>query len=149
MTSSSSPSPSVPAAPPRFVGGWLLGCAGMAFGAVVLGGVTRLTESGLSMVDWKLFGRRPPITDQEWEAELDKYRQSPEYIYKNANIGMDDFKWIWHMEYGHRMWGRAIGAVFYVPAAIMWAKGYFNRAMNIRVVAMGALLGFQGLLGEN
>ena len=84
---------------------------------------------------------------QEWEAEFDKYRGSPEYVYKNADISMEDFKFIWAMEYGHRMWGRTIGAVFYIPAAVMWAKGFFNKAMKIRVVAMGSLLGFQGLLG--
>ena len=84
---------------------------------------------------------------QEWEAEFDKYRGSPEYVYKNADISMDDFKFIWSMEYGHRMWGRTIGAVFYIPAAVMWAKGFFNKAMKVRVVAMGSLLGFQGLLG--
>ena len=60
---------------------------------------------------------------------------------------MDDFKFIWSMEYGHRMWGRTIGAVFYIPAAVMWAKGYFNKAMKVRVVAMGTLLACQGLLG--
>ena len=64
---------------------------------------------------------------QEWEAEFDKYRGSPEYVYKNADISMDDFKFIWSMEYGHRMWGRTIGAVFYIPAAVMWAKGFFNK----------------------
>ena len=85
---------------------------------------------------------------QEWEAEFDKYRGSPEYVYKNADISMDDFKFIWSMEYGHRMWGRTIGAVFYIPAAVMWAKGFFNKAMKVRVVAMGTLLGFQGLLGR-
>ena len=78
---------------------------------------------------------------------MDKYRGSPEYVHKNANISMEDFKFIWSMEYGHRMWGRTIGAVFYIPAAVMWAKGYFNKAMKVRVVAMGALLAFQGLLG--
>jgi len=137
----------VAAAPPRIVGYWLLGCAGMSFVAVALGGITRLTESGLSMVDWKLFGRRPPMSLEEWEAEFDKYRGSPEYVHKNANISMDDFKFIWSMEYGHRMWGRTIGAVFYIPAAVMWAKGYFNKAMKVRVVAMGTLLACQGLLG--
>ena len=77
---------------PRIVGHWLLGCAGMAFGAVALGGITRLTESGLSMVDWKLFGRPPPADAQAWEEEFDKYKQSPEFKYKNADISMEDLK---------------------------------------------------------
>ena len=66
-----------------------------AFGAVVLGGVTRLTESGLSMVDWKLFGRPPPMTLEAWEAEFDKYKESPEYKWKHTDITLEDFKFIW------------------------------------------------------
>ena len=63
-----------------------------------------MTESGLSMVDWKLLGRPPPSNEAEWQIEYDKYAQSPEFKYKNADITMSDFKWIWYMEYGHRMW---------------------------------------------
>ena len=123
------------------------GIAGMAFGAIALGGITRLTESGLSMVDWKLFGRKPPTTLKEWQIEFEKYQQSPEYKYKNTEITLEEFKFIWWMEYGHRMWGRTIGAVYYIPAGIMWAKGMFSPALKKRVVAGGALLLFQGLLG--
>eukprot|EP00095_Tigriopus_kingsejongensis_P000231 maker-scaffold55_size446313-snap-gene-2.15 protein:Tk00231 transcript:maker-scaffold55_size446313-snap-gene-2.15-mRNA-1 annotation:"AGAP001744-PA" len=132
---------------PRVVGYWLLGLSGMAFGAVAIGGLTRLTESGLSMVDWKLLGRSPPATEAEWLIEYNKYAESPEYKYKNSNITMSDFKFIWYMEYGHRMWGRTIGAVFYLPAAIMWAKGYFNAGMKKRIGFLGVLLACQGLLG--
>ena len=120
------------------------GIAGMAFGAVVLGGVTRLTESGLSMVDWKLFGRKPPTTLAEWEIEFDKYKQSPEFKYKHTDITLEDFKFIWWMEYGHRMWGRTIGGFYYIPAGIMWAKGMFTPAIKKKVVIGGALLLFQG-----
>jgi len=132
---------------PRIVGWWMGGIAGMAFGAVVLGGVTRLTESGLSMVDWKLFGRKPPTTAEEWQIEFDKYKESPEYKYKNTNITVEEFKFIWWMEYGHRMWGRTIGAFYYIPAGIMWAKGMFSPAIKKRVVIGGGLLLCQGLLG--
>jgi len=132
---------------PRIVGWWMGGIAGMAFGAVVLGGVTRLTESGLSMVDWKLFGRKPPTTLEEWEVEFEKYKQSPEYKYKHTDITLEDFKFIWWMEYGHRMWGRTIGAFYYIPAGIMWAKGMFSPAIKKRVIVGGGLLLFQGLLG--
>ena len=124
------------------------GIAGMAFGAVVLGGVTRLTESGLSMVDWKLFGRKPPTTAEEWQIEFDKYKESPEFKYKNADITVEDFKFIWWMEYGHRMWGRTIGLFYYIPAGIMWAKGMFSPAIKKRVVIGGGLLLFQGKLYE-
>ena len=78
---------------------------------MILGGVTRLTESGLSMVDWKLFGRPPPKNAEEWNIEFDKYKESPEFKIKNSEISMEDFKFIWYMEYGHRMWGRCIGKI--------------------------------------
>ena len=88
------------------------------------------------------------MTDEAWMIELEKYQQSPEYKYKNSDITMDDFKFIWLMEYGHRMWGRTIGAVYYIPAAAMWAMGYFTPAIKKRVVIGGVLLGCQGLLGN-
>lgn len=134
-------------ASPRVVGWWLAGCAGMCAGAVILGGVTRLTESGLSMTDWKLLGRPPPSGAEEWELEFNKYKESPEFKWKNSEITMEEFKFIWYMEYGHRMWGRTIGAMFYIPAGIMWARGMFSPAVKRRVLVAGGLLAFQGLLG--
>jgi len=131
----------------RVVGWWMAGCAGMCIGAVVLGGVTRLTESGLSMTDWNLMGRPPPRTAEEWELEFDKYKQSPEFKWKNSDITLENFKFIWYMEYGHRMWGRSIGAFFYLPAIGFWASGMLNKAVKKRVLLAGGLLGFQGLLG--
>jgi len=132
---------------PRAVGWWLGGCAGMCVGAVVLGGVTRLTESGLSMTDWNLVGRPPPRTREEWEEEFEKYKLSPEFKWKNFDITMEDFKFIWYMEYGHRMWGRSIGAFFYLPAIGFWLSGKLTPALKKRVLLAGGLLGFQGLLG--
>jgi cytochrome c oxidase assembly protein subunit 15 len=134
-------------ATPRVVGWWMAGCAGMCAGAVALGGLTRLTESGLSMTDWTLLGKPPPMNQEDWLEEFEKNKQSPEFKYTNFNITLEEFKFIWYMEYGHRMWGRTIGAFFYIPAGIMWAKGMFSPWVKKRVVAMGALLAFQGLLG--
>lgn len=131
----------------RAVGWWMAGCAGMCIGAVVLGGVTRLTESGLSITDWSLMGRPPPSSGEDWQVEFDKYKESPEFKWKNSEITMNEFKFIWYMEYGHRMWGRSIGAVFYLPAIAFWARGMFSPAVKKRVLFAGALLGFQGLLG--
>lgn len=132
----------------KITGYWLLGCAGLVVGSVVLGGVTRLTESGLSMVDWHLIkGMKPPRTQEEWEKEFEKYQKYPEYKYSNQDISLTQFKWIWYMEYAHRMWGRMVGAVFYLPAAYFWYKGWFNRGMKIRVGVFGALIMCQGLLG--
>nr|CAG4640801.1 EOG090X04TT [Eulimnadia texana] len=131
----------------KLVGTWLATCSGMVFGAVVIGGLTRLTESGLSMVHWKPFGEKLPIGREEWEQEFEKYKEFPEYKILKKDITLEDFKFIWWMEYGHRMWGRLIGAAFFIPAAIFWKKGFFNPAMKKRVVLFGSLLGFQGLLG--
>ncbi|PNF31568.1 Cytochrome c oxidase assembly protein COX15-like protein [Cryptotermes secundus] len=131
----------------KVVGYWLLGCSGMVFGAVVLGGVTRLTESGLSMVTWKLFGEKVPFTKLEWEDEFQKYQQYPEFRIKNKNITLEQFKWIWWMEYGHRMWGRAIGAVFIIPATVFWACGWLKPGMKKRIIAFGTLIALQGLMG--
>lgn len=132
----------------KLTGYWLLGCAGMVIGSVVLGGVTRLTESGLSMVDWHLIkGMKPPRTQDEWEREFQRYQKYPEYKYTNQGISLTEFKWIWYMEYAHRMWGRIVGVVFYLPAAYFWYKGYFNKGLKIRVGVFGLLLLSQGLMG--
>ncbi|XP_022203325.1 cytochrome c oxidase assembly protein COX15 homolog [Nilaparvata lugens] len=131
----------------KAVGYWLLGCSGMVFGAVILGGVTRLTESGLSMVTWRLLGEKLPITESEWKAEFAKYQQYPEFKMKNQSITLEEFKWIWWMEYGHRMWGRLIGASFYMPATFFWAKGWLTPVMKKRVAFFGALIAAQGLMG--
>lgn len=132
------------------IGLWLAGCSGMVVGAVVLGGVTRLTESGLSMVDWKLIKDMiPPKNEEEWIQEFEKYKEYPEYKYvnKERDMTLNEFKFIFYMEWGHRMWGRATGIVFLLPAAYFLSKGYFNPAMKKRIGVFSALLGFQGFLG--
>jgi len=135
----------------RRIGKWLLGCAGMVYGAVALGGITRLTESGLSMVNWDLFKTmKPPLSQLEWEKEFERYKEYPEY--KHRTNGTDDmtlaqFKFIWTMEYLHRMWGRAIGLAFLIPCSYFWARGRFSRGMKVRMSVAGSLLVSQGLLG--
>ncbi|KAL9919775.1 heme A synthase COX15 [Glossina fuscipes fuscipes] len=131
----------------RNVGKWFLGCGGMVYLAVVLGGVTRLTESGLSMVTWKLTGEKMPRTAEEWEKEFRLYQQYPEFKMKNQNMTLEEFKMIFWMEYIHRMWGRAIGAFFLIPATYFWRKGYFNKTTKNIVLLMGCLIGCQGLMG--
>jgi cytochrome c oxidase assembly protein subunit 15 len=161
--------------PNRTVGLWLAGCSGMVAGAVVLGGITRLTESGLSMTDWSLVKEMfKPTSDKDWQSEFDRYKEFPEwkYLNKDRNMQLDEFKRIFLMEYWHRMWGRAIGLAFGIPvglsvvlfrkllitflltntffpmkALIFWRKGFFNSTMKKRVLAFGSLLGFQGFLG--
>ncbi|XP_053306518.1 cytochrome c oxidase assembly protein COX15 homolog [Spea bombifrons] len=132
----------------RMMGRWLLVCSGMVAGAVILGGVTRLTESGLSMVDWHLIKEmKPPSTQEEWEAEFQKYQQFPEFKILNHDMTLSEFKFIWFMEYSHRMWGRAVGLAYILPAIYFWRKGWFNRGMKGRVLGLCGFVCFQGLLG--
>ncbi|RLN28325.1 cytochrome c oxidase assembly protein COX15 isoform X2 [Panicum miliaceum] len=129
------------------VGVWLFGCASWVFSLVVLGGITRLTRSGLSMTDWKFTGEIPPMSDEAWLVEFEKYKQSPEYMRVNKGMSLEDFKFIYWMEYAHRMWGRALGFVFAGPFAYFIAKGYVTRQLGLRLSALFALGGAQGLIG--
>lgn len=140
---------SVPsAATNRILGRWLLGCSGLVVGAVVLGGVTRLTESGLSMVDWHLVREmKPPQTQAEWEAEFSKYQQFPEFKILNHGMTLPEFKFIFYMEWGHRMWGRLVGLAYILPTMYFWRKGYFTRSMKGKVLGLCGFVFFQGLLG--
>ncbi|OAY70561.1 cytochrome c oxidase assembly protein COX15 [Ananas comosus] len=131
----------------KVVGIWLFGCAAWVFSLVVLGGVTRLTRSGLSMTDWKFTGALPPLSEDQWRLEFEKYQQSPEYKRVNRGMNMEDFKFIYWMEYAHRMWGRALGVVFAVPFAYFLAKGYITRQLGVRLSALFALGAGQGLIG--
>ncbi|KAI1278003.1 Cytochrome c oxidase assembly protein COX15 -like protein [Halotydeus destructor] len=131
----------------KAIGYWLLTCSGFAFSTVVLGGITRLTKSGLSMVDWHLFKEAPPMSREQWEAEFEKYKQFPEFKLKNLDMSLGEFKAIWYMEYMHRSFGRFTGIVFTVPAVVFWARNYFVQSMKKRVLAFGSLILCQGLLG--
>uniref|UniRef100_A0A8C7X2W3 Cytochrome c oxidase assembly homolog 15 (yeast) n=1 Tax=Oryzias sinensis TaxID=183150 RepID=A0A8C7X2W3_9TELE len=146
---SSTPAATVPsAATNRIVGRWLLGCSGLVVGAVVLGGVTRLTESGLSMVDWHLVREmKPPQTQEEWEAEFFKYKQFPEFKILNHEMTLPEFKFIFYMEWGHRMWGRLVGLAYILPTIYFWRKGYFTRSVKGKVLGLCGFVFFQGLLG--
>jgi hypothetical protein len=132
---------------PRSIGYWLLGIGGMVYCMVALGGITRLTESGLSMVDWKLLGRKLPSGDDEWNAEFDKYKQFPEYQLKHYNITLQEYKFIYFMEWFHRMWGRAIGVAFAVPFVVFGARGMLSRSMFKKLAVAMAMGGSQGLIG--
>ncbi|XP_077351061.1 heme A synthase COX15 isoform X1 [Festucalex cinctus] len=132
----------------RIVGRWLLGCSGLVVGAIVLGGVTRLTESGLSMVDWHLVREmKPPQSQAEWEAEFSKYQQFPEFKIMNHNMTLPEFKFIFYMEWGHRMWGRLVGLAYILPTVYFWRKGYFTHSMKGKVLGLCGFVFFQGLLG--
>lgn len=99
------------------------------------------------MSHWKLLGERPPTTHEDWVKEFEYYKQFPEFKLKNQDMTLEEFKFIFWMEYGHRMWGRMIGAFFTLPAVYFWSKGYFNKSMKIKTGILGTLIGLQGLMG--
>ena len=130
------------------IGLWLLVCCAMIFIMVVLGGITRLTESGLSIVDWRpIMGTLPPLGETEWQEAFQRYKTSPEFRKLNFWMTLADFKGIFWFEYIHRVWGRAIGVVFAVPFAYFLLRRRIDRGLGARL-AIGLVLGaLQGVLG--
>ncbi len=127
---------------------WLLVCCALVFAMVVLGGVTRLTGSGLSMVDWRpLMGWLPPITDIQWQRVFELYQNSPEYLKVNSHMDVHAFKSIFWLEYLHRLLGRMIGIIFLVPFLVFLAKGYIRKIEWPKYLLMFVLGGMQGVLG--
>jgi cytochrome c oxidase assembly protein subunit 15 len=132
----------------RIIATWLLIVAGMVFAMVILGGVTRLTHSGLSMVQWRpITGWLPPLSEIEWQAVFQAYRDSPEYQKVNVGMTLAGFKGIFWLEYLHRLWGRLIGAAFLLPFLVFLAKGWVDRRLGVKLLAMLVLGGLQGVLG--
>lgn len=131
----------------KAVGIWLFGSAAWVFSMVILGGITRLTRSGLSMTDWKFTGSLPPLSDEEWLQEFEKYKQSPEYKRVNKGMSLEDFKFIYWMEYAHRMWGRGLGIIFALPFSYFLRKGYITLRLGLKLSALFALGAGQGLIG--
>ena len=154
----------------KIMGGWLMTTSGLVFGIVVVGGLTRLTESGLSITDWRpVKGSIPPLTQEDWEVEFAKYKKSPEYIMyvasscpghplpymlltpfacsENDGMTLDEFKKIFWMEWGHRQLGRFIGLAYVGPFAFFAARGWLRGRMLAATTGIGALIGVQGLIG--
>ena len=127
---------------------WLILCAGVIFAMILLGGVTRLTHSGLSMVEWKpLIGIIPPLTDMEWQATFEKYQQFPEYQKVNDGMSVEEFKSIFIFEYLHRVLGRLIGLIFLIPFLFFYFTKRIHTGLTPKLIVMFILGGFQGLLG--
>lgn len=127
---------------------WLFFVCAMIFCMVIVGGVTRLTESGLSMVNWQpLSGIVPPLNEREWTAEFTAYQQYPEYQKVNQGMSLDEFKSIYYWEYGHRLLGRLIGLVFFAPFLFFLFSGKVSASLKPKLWAMFVLGGVQGLLG--
>jgi heme a synthase len=127
---------------------WLFVCAAMVFAMVVLGGVTRLTESGLSIVEWRpATGFLPPLSSAEWQALFDKYQLTPEFQKRNFWMGLADFQSIFWLEFIHRVWGRVIGIVFLVPFLYFLARGRIGRRLGTHLGVIFLLGAAQGFLG--
>lgn len=132
----------------RHLAYWLLACALVIYGMILLGGVTRLTESGLSMVEWRpIMGIVPPMGEAAWLEVFEKYRQYPEYQKINRGMSLHEFKVIFMYEYLHRVLGRLIGLMFLLPMLIFAALGRIPPRMMPRLLLLFVLGGCQGLLG--
>lgn len=132
----------------RLTASWLFVIAGMVLVMVVLGGLTRLTHSGLSIVEWRpVTGWLPPLTSAEWQAAFDGYRQSPEFLKLNAGMTLTGFQEIFWLEYIHRLWGRLIGVVFFVPAIWLALRGRIDRRLALKLAGLFVLGGLQGAVG--
>ncbi len=127
---------------------WLYAVAALVFAMVLVGGATRLTDSGLSITEWKpVTGAIPPFTLEAWMAEFEKYRQIPEYQRINKGMSLAEFQFIYWWEWGHRFLGRLIGLAFAVPAAVFWARGMIPGWLAPRLAVLFLLGGLQGFVG--
>ena len=132
----------------RKVALWLLILCGLVFAMIVLGGVTRLSGSGLSIVDWRpIMGVLPPLSDAEWQQTFDMYRQSPEFQKVNSHMTVDDFKGIFWLEYLHRLLGRLIGLAFLLPFVYFLWRGQIRKRELPKYALMFVLGGLQGRWG--
>jgi cytochrome c oxidase assembly protein subunit 15 len=133
---------------PRALGDWLMLVAAMIVGMVVLGGITRLTQSGLSITEWDpISGIIPPLNHAQWVAEFDHYKRIPEYTEINRNMTLAGFKAIFFWEYLHRLWGRLIGFAFALPLLWFALKRRIPRGYGWRLTGILALGGVQGAIG--
>jgi cytochrome c oxidase assembly protein subunit 15 len=115
---------------------------------ILVGGATRLTESGLSITEWKpVTGAMPPLSEAQWQKEFEAYKQIPQYTELNRGMSLDQFKTIYWWEWTHRFLGRLIGVVFLVPFVVFWVGGYIPRALLPRLIGLFLLGGLQGAVG--
>ena len=132
----------------KSIGYWLLTGCFLIFCMVIIGGITRLTGSGLSITEWKpVMGAIPPMNDTEWQDAFEKYKQIPQFQKLNSHFELDDFKSIFWWEFIHRLLGRLIGVVFIVPFAWFYFKKKFNNASLKKVLFLFLLGGLQGVIG--
>ncbi len=132
----------------RALSAWLLACAALVFAMVVVGGVTRLTRSGLSIVEWEpIVGAIPPLTDAQWQEAFEKYQRTPEYREVNVGMSLQAFKEIYYVEWFHRLLGRLIGLTFLGGLLYFSLRAPLPRTLLLRLVGIFLLGGLQGALG--
>lgn len=127
---------------------WLLVCCTLVFAMVVVGGVTRLTHSGLSIVEWQpIIGTIPPLSQSDWEVLFEKYHQTPQYKKINLGMSLEEFKGIFWWEYFHRLLGRVIGLVFFIPFLYFLARKAVDGPLGLKLAGIFLLGGLQGAMG--
>ena len=127
---------------------WLMTVLAVLLALVLVGGATRLTDSGLSITEWKpIHGTIPPLNAAQWEEEFAKYREIPEYQLVNAGMSLAEFKVIYWWEWGHRFLARGVGLLFALPLAWFWITGRLERVLKPRLLALLVLGGSQGAVG--
>ena len=132
----------------KYIHYWLITCCFFVIVMVFIGGLTRLTESGLSIVEWNIFsGIFPPLFSNDWVELFDKYKQFPEFKLINKKINLDEFKFIFWMEYIHRIWGRLIFLIFLIPLIIFLRKKYIPKKFKKHLFIILFLIFSQGLFG--
>ena len=138
----------VPAKGQRAVRVWLYLLAALVVGMVAVGGATRLTGSGLSITEWRpVTGALPPLSADAWALEFDKYKGTPQYRILNQGLGLSDFKVLYAWEWGHRLLGRIVGLVFFLPLLWFWWRGVLTRRLGLGLLGLGLLGGLQGAIG--
>ena len=132
----------------RAIQAWLFAVAGLVFLMIVVGGATRLTDSGLSITEWQpILGAIPPLSEAHWQAAFAKYQEIPEYHLVNKGMSLEAFKAIYRWEWGHRFLGRLIGVAFAVPLAAFWLAGAVRPGLGAKLAAVLALGALQGAVG--
>lgn len=138
----------IPARRRRIMGAWFWLIAALTLAVLIVGGATRLTHSGLSMVEWEpILGVIPPISEADWQVAFEKYQQYPEYQKLRQGMALHEFKFIFFWEYMHRLLARTIGMVFLVPFVFFLARRWMSRPLALRSFALFALGAMQGLMG--
>lgn len=127
---------------------WLIAVAALVVAMIVVGGLTRLTDSGLSITEWQpIMGAIPPLTEADWQAAFARYREIPQYKSMNAGMTLNEFQFIFWWEWAHRFLGRFIGMAMALPLAGFWLSGRLTPVWTRRLLGVTALIGVQGAVG--